>query len=448
MMGGTVTSESDAGEGSTFFVHLTCDIAPAEKPQRVFDLSGINVLALNPAQHEVPRTIVKRYLAAAGARVTMADDGEHMSRLAQNLAGENRPFVAIIDKHDNLGLAEALRERIRHAGAAVNPRFVMLTRRGRRGFYLESDDTIIVNFDAMRFETFLHAVALAGGRASPEPDESLKGLAYNLQTSATDSSNGGRLILVAEDNETNQKVFVHQIRILGHRCDIVDNGRSALQRWRQGDYALVLTDCHMPEMDGYELTRAIRREEGEHRRTPIVAITADALKGTKEHCLAAGMDDYLSKPIQLHELQQKLKQWLPQGEASDGRQKISPTDMVIAGNQVVDPGALIEVLGVEDKVLFAEFYLDFLRTGEQSVSAVRAAYDGRQNNEVGALAHRLKSSARTIGAHALADCCLALEQAGKSGDWPGIDEHVTELPNHFLDVQKWINNFSDSMSER
>jgi CheY-like chemotaxis protein/HPt (histidine-containing phosphotransfer) domain-containing protein len=448
MMGGTISAESRPGEGSTFFVRLVCDIAPEEKPERVFNFSGVNVLVLSPIQHKLPGTIIERYLSTTGARVALACQQEHLARLAHDLAKDNQSFVAIMDKHNNLGMAEALRERIRQESASVQPRFIMLSRRGRRGFYSESDDTIIVNLEAMRLETFLHAVACASGRASPEFDESQAQLACGESPSAAGPPLDGALILVAEDNQTNQKVFAHQIARLGHPCEIVENGRLALERWRQGNYALLLTDCHMPEMDGYELARAIRQEQSENRRIPIIAITADALKGTKELCLAAGMDDYLPKPIQLNELQQKLKTWLPQrGLTATIHENPAPA-MPVSDPQVVDPGALSEVLGLEDKRLFADFYQDFLRSGEESVSAVRAAYDGRQSREVGALAHRLKSSARTIGARALADCCLALELAGKLADWTAIDKHMVELRNHFGAVQQWIQQFSAEVGER
>ncbi len=114
----------------------------------------------------------------------------------------------------------------------------------------------------------------------------------------------GRLILVAEDNEINQKVIRQQLALLGYAADIAEDGREALKRWESGNYALLLTDLHMPEMDGYQLTAAIRlAEQGKGKtRAPIIAFTANALKGEAEHCRAVGMDDYLSKPVQLAHL--------------------------------------------------------------------------------------------------------------------------------------------------
>jgi len=115
-----------------------------------------------------------------------------------------------------------------------------------------------------------------------------------------------RLILVAEDNETNQKVILRQLALLGFAADVVDNGLQALQHWQSGDYAMVLTDLHMPEMDGYGLTEAIRAAEKVSRHIPILALTANALKGEAEHCRAIGMDGYLTKPVQLILLKRTL----------------------------------------------------------------------------------------------------------------------------------------------
>jgi CheY-like chemotaxis protein len=118
-----------------------------------------------------------------------------------------------------------------------------------------------------------------------------------------------RRILVVEDNELNQRVTMRQLRACGFDADLAIDGRAAVDRWRDGRYALILTDLHMPEMDGYDLAREIRRSEGEGRRVPIVAFTANAVKGETENCLAAGMDDCLTKPVRLPDLKAMLKKW-------------------------------------------------------------------------------------------------------------------------------------------
>ena len=125
-------------------------------------------------------------------------------------------------------------------------------------------------------------------------------------------------ILVVEDNDINQRVVERQLALLGLQCVLADNGREALLKWRSGHYALVLTDLHMPEMDGYELTARIRGEEPSDARIPIIAVTANALHGEAQRCIDAGMDDFITKPVQVEVLRRVLARWMPLGE--DGAQ--------------------------------------------------------------------------------------------------------------------------------
>lgn len=125
-------------------------------------------------------------------------------------------------------------------------------------------------------------------------------------------------ILLAEDNEINQDVIQEQLRLLGYECDVAGDGVIALAMWRAdpGRYALLLSDCHMPHLDGFGLTEAIRAQEPAGTRLPIIAITANAIKGEEQRCLEQGMDDYLSKPLRMQELEPMLQRWLPDQTAS------------------------------------------------------------------------------------------------------------------------------------
>ncbi len=146
-------------------------------------------------------------------------------------------------------------------------------------------------------------------KASEHPEQGLQQRAS--APSMNEAIARGQLILLAEDNETNREVMGEQLRLLGYCAEMADDGLLALQKWRSGSYALLLTDCHMPQMDGFALTQAIRTEETPGTRLPIIAITANAMQGEAQRCRQAGMDDYLSKPLRLKELASMLKKWLP-----------------------------------------------------------------------------------------------------------------------------------------
>jgi CheY-like chemotaxis protein len=120
----------------------------------------------------------------------------------------------------------------------------------------------------------------------------------------------GPMVLLAEDNETNRDVLQEQLRLLGYAAEVVEDGVQALEKWRTGRFDLLLTDCHMPNMNGFELTAAIRAAEPPGTHLTIIAVTANAMQGEAQRCLVSGMDDYLSKPVRLTELGQKLGKWL------------------------------------------------------------------------------------------------------------------------------------------
>jgi len=246
----------------------------------------------------------------------------------------------------------------------------------------------------------------------------------------------GTLILVAEDNKTNQKVLLHQLAILGYTAEVANNGAEALAMFRNGGFALLLTDCHMPEMDGYELAKSIRLEEDAASHIPIVAITADTLKDTRQHCLSSGMDDYLSKPVQIKSLDEKLMRWL--GDAPGVVLNSGITTVSAETTEIVDPTVLMEILGADDQEMLADFYTDFVRSSEEIIEALLLAYIAKDAEKIGALSHRLKSPASTIGANTMADCCSTLESAGKDENWDSINIEINKLPQHFQAVKNWI----------
>ena len=220
----------------------------------------------------------------------------------------------------------------------------------------------------------------------------------------------GRRILVAEDNETNRKVIVQQLQLIGLAAEVVDDGRAALDRWRGGDFALVLTDLHMPVMDGYALARAIRAEEGPARRTPILALTANALRGEEQRCLAAGMDAYLSKPVRLQQLKAAIEDCL--GRAASGSLRsaggVSKTEAPPA-----DLNVLAELVGTDPEVI-DEVLKTFLGSTARTAAELGEGVAGGSSRAVSAAAHKLKSAARSIGAHRLAGLCEEMELAAEA----------------------------------
>jgi CheY-like chemotaxis protein/HPt (histidine-containing phosphotransfer) domain-containing protein len=289
------------------------------------------------------------------------------------------------------------------------------------------------------------SVAVAAGRASPQvrTDADMTAMPAVKAPTVDEAIAAGQLILLAEDNLTNQDVIRRQLKLLGYTCELANNGAEGLKAFKTGRYALLLTDCHMPEMDGYELTGAIRGlEQGTGKRFPIIAVTANALQGEAERCLAAGMDDYISKPIAMPALVAALKKWMPAPKGGVSKTIAEPIVVAEAPSAasvsgVINDRAIKDIFG-DDDATFKEILVSFVDPSQDIIADIMAAQGKRSAGAVKEAAHKLKSSARSIGATALADICVALETAGKSGDWAVIDDLAPKARDEFGRVEVYI----------
>ena len=288
---------------------------------------------------------------------------------------------------------------------------------------------------SMRLLTSLH-------RAPPEelpdtlmPGKQVAGFSPRRLPSISEAEQERSLVLLVDDHATNRQVIQRQLALAGYASEVAEDGVEGLDRWRTGRYALVLSDVHMPRMDGYQLARAMREEEGRRDlpRTPMVALTASALKGEAERCLAAGMDDYLAKPVGIAALGATLQRWLPHtgvGEsqtAEDGLRIQTENNRQVERSglpQVEHPQvlqiAVLEELTGGDKAETRSLLDDFLAsTGEDLAELDRLRGIG-DLVELTRQAHKVKGAARLVGALELADAAAVLEAAGRSGDWAQV----------------------------
>jgi CheY-like chemotaxis protein/HPt (histidine-containing phosphotransfer) domain-containing protein len=215
-------------------------------------------------------------------------------------------------------------------------------------------------------------------------------------------------LLVADDNPVNREVIERQLELLGLAGDFAADGREALELWRIHRHAVVLLDIHMPELDGFQVARAIRREEpaAGPKRSGLIAVTANALKGEDERCFAAGMDGFVTKPISLDALARALARFLP-GFDADG---VPPGPQTGAA---FDPEALRGLFGADPTRLSRLFEM-FADAATADLASLRAAETAAAQAEA---AHRLKGAARMVGARMLADQASQVEAAARAGDF-------------------------------
>ena len=210
-------------------------------------------------------------------------------------------------------------------------------------------------------------------------------------------------ILIAEDNLINQKVALGQLQNLGYQAEAVSNGRLVLEAMERNDFDIILMDCEMPEMDGFQATAEIRRREGAIRRTTIIAMTANAIDGDSERCLVSGMDDYLSKPVKSDVLHRKLQQWIKPTGADPSRQRLRIDEK--PGNNgassSIDLAALagLRVLQQSGEPDFVTEMIDlFLNDTTSQLEILRRAISTKDVPEIRRIAHLMKGSTANLGA--------------------------------------------------
>ena len=248
------------------------------------------------------------------------------------------------------------------------------------------------------------------------------------------------LILLVDDHPTNRVVIARQLALAGFACETADDGEQGVVAWSSGRFALVLSDVHMPVLDGYGMAKEIRtREQASGRsRTPIVALTAAAMKGEAERCLAAGMDDYLIKPVGIGVLSDRLYRWLPHLPRPQPRgDSAAAPKLPQAGKPApIDPAVLDEIAAGDEEARRG-ILLDFLQASVQDVEQLQRALQAVDTKATAREAHKIKGAARLVGAVEMAEVAEQMEHAAKSGDLHAVLAASPDL-NTALQRLRWF----------
>lgn len=405
MMQGNIYLQSEKDQGSTFIVTLPL----AYKTQAV----ETNMICL--FQMHILLVIEQDYL--------LDSINKYIKQYYKNftiIKCENIEAYALIEKIDIILIQENKYLDI-YQKHILQKEIIVLYNRANDCPTKKTEKVQCIKTNPLRRTDILKALSIATGQTLPEKEENITNTIKPL-LSIQEAEQQGELILVAEDNLVNQEVIKKQLYLLGYTAEIADDGEKALKKFNSKNYALVLTDCFMPEMDGFALSHAIRKINA---KIPIVAITANALKGEEIRCFEAGMNDYLAKPIELKKLQALLEKWLTKKTPIKTNAPIENFN----NQELASPEVLAQAIG-HDPILQQSIFQKFILEAQQSTSVIQQAISQRKIKDIAVQAHKLKSSAGFIGSYQLSSLCEKLEKNAEQKNWNLVDSLVED----FLDL--------------
>jgi two-component system sensor histidine kinase/response regulator len=431
LMGGEIGVDSRPGRGSTFHftARLTRQDPPATERPPAARLADRRVLVVD--DNATNREILKQQLGYWGMRVSAVESGSKALDALQQAAAAGGGFdLAILDmkmpEMDGLTLARA----IKGVGVLESLHLVLLTSFGQRGHGAEASRIGISAYLTKPVdEGDLYDCLSEVLGDDPRRRGAHLVTRHSLREARPPAS---ARVLVAEDNEVNQKVAVRILERLGFTVEVADNGREAVEACGRTPYDAVLMDVQMPGMDGYEATRLIREREAGAARTPIVAMTANAMKGDREKCLEAGMDDYVSKPVTPADLEQVLGRWVRPSRAAPAPSAVAPDQ----GGGELDETVVRSLMSVDDDgTLMDELVATFMRIAPVRIGALRKAVRAGDPANLERAAHSFLGSCGNLGCRRMADLCARLEVLGRNGSTAGAAEAVREIEEAYAAVK-------------
>ncbi len=456
LMGGQIDANSVKGKGSTFWFTIPVErsglVSSELSPLDYHDISGRRILIISSST--TVQRIITAYAVSQKLRCDSATNGsEAISMLRQEGVADDRYEIAIIDTSGDDNEASGLADALSRDPVATGAKLVLLSNTPVKP---GADTTAGGRFDAylskpvkyFQFaECIVNLLVRGGGN---QLDLTV------TQQIPTIPRLDQHSVLVAEDNPVNQKVALLQLKNIGFVGHAVNNGAQAVEALTGGQFALVLMDCQMPEMDGFQATREIRKAEVlTGRRIPIIAMTAHAMDGDRDKCIAAGMDDYITKPVDAKKLQKVLLKWLAVQALESQAQLVSQKAAIAtaaASEEERDPDEpdvpthtisedplnikrLQRTCGDDVAREILEVYLSAAETLVEGIEAARIKRDARA---IESIAHQLQGSSAAIGATEMVRLSRKLEDLAAANNWPQVKVTCEGLKWSFRRLSRYV----------
>lgn len=445
MMGGQTGAQSEAGQGSTFWFTLPLEPCHGSESQPLRQIvpKGRRILLVD--DNETNRRVLSSQMVHAGYEVESAS---HADQALQILRSGRGAFDAVVLDYQMPDMDGAmLGERIMKSRDIPPTRLMLLTSLDRSGDMQRFAD---IGFSAyltkpVRTRELLDCLNRALSHEAQDWHMHSQPIITRgtLVASEVKRAYTGRVLLV-EDNAINQRVACRFLERLGCEVRVVGDGQQAVDAFQHDSYGFILMDMQMPVMDGIEATRRIRDIEGAQRRTPIVALTANAMMGTLERCLEAGMDDYLTKPLDISRLQDVLDRFM--STATPGaRQRAGGT--VTNGSDAALQARLCEVAG-DDTEFAAELISAFIMGGEETILELRAAAHRQDLEQLGRAAHKLKGASNNLHIDHLSALTADVEMRAKAGGRNDWSEELKMISAEFARISEQLRSMLATQWQR
>ncbi|CCQ10709.1 Signal transduction histidine kinase [Pseudoalteromonas luteoviolacea B = ATCC 29581] len=425
LMLGSIHVTSDIGMGSEFVVELPFSTQGKVDYANKSVLNGYQVVlfTLNPTR----TSILSRYLSFMGATVNLIDNENEMDEF-QTID----KVIWVLDAIDGMAEVTNPLRTLLYSIERFEQQIIVLSKMDEAA--INHQKIFYLNASPLCKSSFMTSILVAAGLHTPKTIKQTASL--NNYLSVDQARHENRLVLLAEDNILNQQVLTDQLHLLGYGVEVAENGEQGFEMWKKGQYPLILTDLHMPKMSGYDMVKKIRDEAekalDKDAQPYIIAVTANALKGERDRCLAAGMNDYITKPIELNVLETTLNKWSdcfinPKTVRSETNK---PTETI--ENKEIEPEPVdLETLNkyVNNDISKRErFFKMYLQQSSQLLSDINSGVMSSNQDVIIEACHQLKSISKTIGAMQVAQEAIQFEELCKGATLSG-DELIKARDN-------------------